>query len=147
MTEIKIYLDISTEGLDAIEQNSIDINEVLSNEGIKSKVEKGFVNFELENGFRFKDPITIIIASSAAVVSIGFAISQVIATLNNKKQAIILDSLEELRDKDNNIILDKDGKPVFKTVKSIEIIDPAKKESSNYLLEWAKVFRLRISSK
>jgi len=147
MTETAIYLEISLDGLEALEQNKINISSILADEQIEGIVEQGYGNYDSSANSRTKDIVSIIIASSAAVVSIGYAISRVISSINNKKQTLILDSMEEVRDKDGQVLFDKEGKPFYKIVKSVEIVDPAKVEQTSYLLELFKVFRLRISSK
>lgn len=147
MTKVKIYVDISPDGLYTLQQNKVRIEHLLEAEGIECDVEEGFVRYESQEGFRSKDIVPIIIASSAAIASIGFAISKIIATLNNKKQVIILEGLEEIRDKDNNPIYDKEGKPVFKTVKRIEVVDSSPNPSIEYFIKLFKVFSLRILSK
>lgn len=147
MNKVQIYLDISADGKDAMEQNGVTIKNLLVKKKLECQVFEGVLSLDENEGSNSKSIIPIILASSAALVSVGFAAATVINAFNNKKQIIVIEGLEEIRDANNNVILDKDGNPIFKTVKRIEVIDPPEKGTYNYFLVLFKYFRIKISSK
>jgi hypothetical protein len=127
MTEAKIYLELS----DAIEQllseNKITIEDIFLAEKIDAEVTYGVLPYQLEEGVRDKKLIPII-ASSAAVVSISFAVSTILTTIYNKPYLIEFDEIQEVKDDKGKVILDSQGNPVFKTIKKHELLEPRKED-------------------
>lgn len=128
--ETKIYLDLSDEVKQFIAGNKIDIQSLLEAEGIDVEVDFGTMPYVEEKGERTKDIVTIIIASSALVLSIGYAISQVLSTLNKKTYLVEFYEYEELRDADGNILCDVNSDPIFKKNKKYELFEPRQGESA-----------------
>ena len=85
MSDTKIYLDLSEEFQQLLADNEISIADILQQEQVEvSDVTEGVMPQESEEGARTKDLVPIILASSAAVAVIGFAISKVLNTLQQK---------------------------------------------------------------
>lgn len=147
MKTAQIFLSLSPEATGILEQNQISVQNVLEQQHLGVTVRTGIVNYESNTGERTKDVGTIIMASTALIATIGYVIATVITALGNKPQIVEIESLEELRDKDGNVVLDKEGNPVFKTVKKVEIVDPAKSNLTDFSFEAFKVFKIKITTK
>ncbi len=90
MSDTHIYLDLSTEIQQQLADNEISIEDILQRENVEvSNVTEGVMPKESEEGARTRDLVPVILASSAAVAAIGFAISKVLNTLNSKGGNII----------------------------------------------------------
>ena len=75
MSEIKIYLELSNDLQQLLYDNNISISEILTQQAINADISYGVIpDHEVEEG-RSKDIATLILASSAAVIAIGVAIS------------------------------------------------------------------------
>ncbi|KPA16258.1 hypothetical protein MHK_003531 [Candidatus Magnetomorum sp. HK-1] len=126
MSSIKIYLALSLEAKQILLDNKISIEDILNRELIEvDNIIEGVLPFQTDANARSKDIVTIILASSAAVATIGFAISQILQELHKKPYLVEIYENEELRDADGNVILnDYDGKLEFKPVKRYALIEP-----------------------
>ena len=133
MTKTTIYLELS----DAIEQllseNRITIEDILLTENIDAEVTYGVLPYQLEEGVRDKKLIPIIITSSAAVLSISFAVSTILTTIYNKPYLVEFNEIQEIRDEKGKVILNSDGIPIFKTVKKHELLEPRKEDTDKEL--------------
>jgi hypothetical protein len=78
-----IYLDLSEDIQRLLADNEITIEQILQQENIEvENVTEGVIPDEFEEkGVRTKDLVPLILASSALIASIGFAISKVVNTL------------------------------------------------------------------
>ena len=128
MAQTKIYLELSDEFQQLLADNRISIEYILQNENIDAEVTYGIMPYPTEEGARTKELVTIILAASGAVVAISFAISKVLNMLYNKPHIVEISENKELRDKNGNILLDEEGKPLFKPVKRYELIEPRREE-------------------
>jgi hypothetical protein len=147
MENLKVFLELDSTIIEKAESNGIDYAVELKEKGILVQVENGTINLEVKSGARTRDIVPIIIAGTAAIGALSYAISTIIRALNGKPIIVELDGLEELRDADNNVILGPDAKPIFKTVKSIQVVDPAKNQLTSFDLVLMNVFKIKISSK
>ncbi|MCP4347575.1 MAG: hypothetical protein GY795_18885 [Desulfobacterales bacterium] len=86
-----------------------------------------------EEGSRTRDLVPIILAGSAAVLSVSMAISQILSTLYDKPHFVEYWAEEELRDANGKILLYKDGRPKTKFVKKHELIEPSKKNKEKVM--------------
>jgi hypothetical protein len=137
MSDTKIYLDLSDDIQQLFYDNKISINDVMRQENIDSTISYGIIPGQEREGERSKDLTTIILASSAAVIAIGTAISQIIRTLQRKPHLVKYIELIELRDAEGNIILDLAGKPQFKQITKYELLEPRKEDTSkNFEVNW-----------
>ena len=93
MSEIKIYLELSNDLQQLLYDNNISISEILTQQDINADISYGVIpDNEVEEG-RNKDIATLILASSAAVIAIGVAISLVLRPILRRP---ILVQCEEL---------------------------------------------------
>ena len=65
-------------------------------------------------------------ASSLLVPAIWFGSSQVLSTVHEKPHFVGYYENVELREEKSKILKDEDGKPLFKTVKRHELLEPRK---------------------
>lgn len=135
MEEVKIYIDLPSEIEALFAENQISISQLLQDnnvEGLK-KITADTAPYKLEGGATSKELVTLVVAGSVALTSITYALTSILNTLYKKPYFIQYDELVELRDKDNNLVFDKEGKPVLKTVKKYELVEP-RKENINFEL-------------
>jgi hypothetical protein len=130
MSATKIYLDLPDELQQLLSENHVSVGDLLRQENIEAEINYGTILGQTEEGARSKDVVTIILASSAAVLAIGVAISRVLQTLNRKPHLVQVDELTELRDAQGNVLLDAHGKPQYKRVKRYELLEPRKEDAS-----------------
>ena len=123
MTEVKIYLKLSEEIEQILAENSIGIVDVLQNENIDAEVTYGVLPSMLEQEERTKDIVAIILAGTAAVFSISYAISKILNTIYNKPYLVEVFDYEESKD--------SQGKIIVKEVKKYQLIEPRKEERKN----------------
>lgn len=114
MSETKIYLELDDDINRFFAENSTDIGEILRRENIDVKVGQEVKPYLSDEGVRGKDLVTVLVASSVAIVSIAAAISLILNAFYNRPHVVVIEKWEELRDADGNIILDEDGKPQYK---------------------------------
>jgi len=136
MSVTKIYLDLTEELQQLLSENQTSIADILKHENIEAKFAYGKIpDYEDQEG-RSKDVVTIILASSAAIVAIGIAISIVLHTLNRKPHLVQVEELVELRDAGGNLLLDATGTPQFKRIKKYELLEPRPEDSGkNFEME------------
>ncbi len=141
VADTKIYLELDDELKNVLEDNELDISDLLQNEGIEAVVKPGTAPYQTEdNDARDKEPISIIIACSIAIVPIVWAISKGLSTLYNNKPIVEkISELVELRDANDNILMNKDGNPIFKKIERYVILQPKLEEK----LEIKATFDLR----
>jgi len=120
----KIYLELDDELKRVLDDNELNISDILQNGEIEAVVILGVAPYQSEDNARNKEPITIIIASSIAIISVALAISKVLNTLYNKPKVIKIYEPVELRDAKGNILMNKEGNPIFKKIEKYEILQP-----------------------
>jgi hypothetical protein len=130
----QIYLELPPELQQLLSDNGLSVGEILSQQNVSAEVTYGVLPDEPETGGRTKDPVLIILASAAAALAVGSAISQVLRTLLRRPQMVEYYELVELKDAKGNILLDKKGKPQLKRVKKYDLLEP-RKEDSNQQVE------------
>jgi len=124
VADTKIYLELDDELKKVLDDNELSISDILQNEGIEAHVMFGVTPYQTEDNARKKEPITIIIASSVLIISVALAISKVLNTLYNKPKVIKIYEPVELRDAKGNILMNKEGNPIFKKIEKYEILQP-----------------------
>ena len=133
MEKTKIYIEFSDDINELINTNSIDIPEVFREKNINAAISHEYAPYNYQNGERSKDLTLVILASSAAVLAIGAAISQIIRSLYRKPYLIQYSEIEEVRDDKGNIVLDFQGQPIFKPVTKYELLQPLAERNDNKL--------------
>lgn len=126
----RIFLDIAPEFQHLLNDNGISVAEILREKNIPAEVTYGILPDESEREARSKDPALIILASSAAVMGISLAISQVFRTLQHKPQLVQYYEFVEVKDATGNVLLDTEGKPQLKRAKKHELLEPREEKSS-----------------
>lgn len=124
MVENPIYLDLSDDVQQLLSDNRISIEDILRRENIAADISYAVMPFETEAGARSKDVVTVILASSAAALLISYAISKVLSEIAGMPHYVKISVPEEVRDANNNVLLDQDGKPIFKLVEKYKILEP-----------------------
>jgi hypothetical protein len=129
MNETKIYLELSDEVQQLLADNQITIEDILRTENIDAEVTYGVLPYQLEEGARTKKLVPIIIGVGIVVLPVSLAVSQVLSTINNKPHIVEIYDPQQLKDSKGNILLDKDGRPLYKLVKKYELIEPRTKKN------------------
>jgi hypothetical protein len=133
---LKIYIDLPSEIEELFAENLISISQLLRDNNVEEikDITTVAAPYKQEDGSTSKDAVTLIIAGSVALTSITFAITSIINILYKKPYFVEYDELVELRDKDGNIIFDKEKKPIFKAVKKYELVEPRKENKKSEIL-------------
>lgn len=122
----KVYFDLSDDILEILNENGLSIGQILENEGIEVPIEYGIrPSYEGEPA-RTKDLVAIamlVAASSGLLTSIAYAINKTLNTIYNKPHLVSFLENEELRDANGNILLDKEGNPIFKINKKYQLVE------------------------
>ena len=129
METAKIYLDLSEDILAWMADNGLSIEDVLEKEGIDAEVVEGVMPVDGESGSRTKEVVSIILANAAAVTAILFAVSRCMRTWLNRPIYESWEELEEIRDEDGKVMLDKDGNPMMKMVRKHVLVEPGQGET------------------
>lgn len=120
MNEIYVYLDISEELLPT---NPINLEDIIRENNSKAILKYESNPFENGRKERSKDIVPVILAASASVYAIVYAISRLVDTLTHKPHIIEYEELEELREK-GKIVYNKEGNPIWKQTKKYTILEP-----------------------
>lgn len=131
--QTQIYLELTPELQQLLDDNGLSVGDILRQQNIPVEVTHGVLPDEPEAGAQSKEPVTIILASAAAALLVGSAISQVLNTVF--RRPVLVDHYEfvELKDANGNILLDKKGKPQLKRVRRFELLEPRPQDSNQYL--------------
>ena len=121
MPETKVYLELSEEFEEFFFDNKISIEDILERNGIKAKITSEVVPYQVEDGARTKDLVPVILAGSTAIAAISFAISQILHEIYNKPHLVEIYENQELRDANNNVLLNDFGSPQLIPVKRYEL--------------------------
>lgn len=132
--KLGIYVELPEEVQQIFAENETSINQILRDNSIDVEVRQDVAPYKEEDGATSKDLVTLIFAGSTALASITHAITSIMNTLYKKPYWIEYDELVEIRGKDGNVLLNKKGKPIFKTVKKFELVEP-RKENKSYSFE------------
>lgn len=133
MDTIQIYLELPSEFQQLLSDNGITVERILRDENIDARVSFGILPTAQDATVRSKEPVLIILASAAAVLAVGSAISQVIHALYRKPYLVEVCELIEQTDAAGNVILDTGGKPSLIQVKKYDLLEPRKEDSSHSL--------------
>ena len=147
MEQIKIYLELSHELQEVLNDNGISIEDILEQEGIEADVTYGVMPTQAEEGARSKDVVTIILVSSALVLAISVAISNVLSTLYRKPIHVVEDDVIVLQDAKGKVLKDKEGNPLVERVKRHKRLEPrAADHSQNLGIKWKDGLIIGFSS-
>ena len=123
MTTSKIYLELADDIQELLDGNGISLPQALAEEGIDVTVSRERRPFDQEAGAQSKDVVQVLVAGATAV-AVGYALSTVINSITHRPRLVEICELQELRDSQGELVLGADGKPMFKTVKQIELLEP-----------------------
>lgn len=129
MEQTKIYLEFSSEIEEVLIANGgieACLKEAFNQENIEAEIEEDEVNYQNEQGVRDKDIVTIVLAGTAAFAGISISIAHLITSLKGTSTFVVYNELEEVKDNDGKVILNKKGKPIMKKVKKFIKKDPKK---------------------
>lgn len=127
MPKMKIFIELSDDLMELLSDNNLSVDYILDSEDIDAEVGSGASPYQKEKGAKTRDLITVVSiigASSTAVIAIAYAVTTVLETLQKKPIYQTYWELEEIRKKDGGVILDKDGNPVMKKVKKYILLEP-----------------------
>ncbi len=128
METAKIYVEFSDDIQEWMADNGLSVEDILEKEGIDADVEHDIIPVE-KDGSRTKDVVPVIIlASGGALTSVLFAVSHCMKIWLNRPIYTSWEELEEIRDKDGNVLLDKKGNPQMKTVHKHFVNEPGKSD-------------------
>lgn len=145
MSETKIYLELDDDINRFFAENHTDIGEILRRENIDVKVGQEVKPYLSDEGVRGKDLVTVLVASSVAIVSIAAAISLILNAFYNRPHVVVIEKWEELRDADGNIILDRDGEPQYKPDPEV-IVFKGKSTSAEINADIPGMFVMKINT-
>lgn len=137
MSKTKIYLKLSSEVENILADNEMNIEDILESNNIElDEITRIVSPYHSEEDARSKDLVTLIVASSASIATIGFTLSKVLKEFFRKPQIVEIYENRELLDQHGNLIFDDSGNPIFKPVKRYEILQP-EQNSSKYDFEFS----------
>ncbi len=128
MDDTKVYVSMSDDILAWMADNDLSIQDVLDKAGIDAEVDEGVLPTAGDAGSRTKDVVPIILADGAAITAVLMAVSHFMRSWWNRPIYETWDELEEIRDPDGNVLLDKDGNPRMKMVRKHVLIEPGKND-------------------
>ncbi|MHB0937218.1 MAG: hypothetical protein ACYC6A_12590 [Armatimonadota bacterium] len=126
---IPIYLDLSPDIQQVLSDNGISVTDILREKNIAVEVTYGILPGEEDDGVRSRDVVPIILASSSAVLAIGAAIAMILRVYLRRPRVVEIYNPVELRDAVGNVLLDKTGQPIFKWVKTVDLLEPLPENS------------------
>lgn len=123
---IPIYVELSDDIEQFLIENEISITDILHQANIEADVTHQLRPDLMGEEERTKDVTLVILASSALVLAIGQTISQVLQTHYRRPRLVQIDSIEEVRDADGNIV-------AFKRMSRPELLESRKTDSKREL--------------
>lgn len=124
MPKEKIYVELSPEIQEWLADNRLTIEDLLDEKNIAAEVTYGEAPYQIEDGVQTRDIVPIILAGSAAVISISIALSQILETLYSKP--ILMETFDIQASRD----VDRYGRPLLKLVKRYELLEPRQEEKT-----------------
>jgi hypothetical protein len=150
--EVRIYLELAPELQQALDDNGISMEDILREAGVDARISHDVLPLQNEDGVQSRDLKTVItlligsaLAGSALVATIGFTVSKTLNTVYNKPIYVQYQEPVELRNADGNVVLNKQGNPVFKLVPRHEILQPHQSSKNSFMTDLKKMV-LTISS-
>ena len=129
MEQTKIYVELSDELQEVLNDNGISIKDILEQEGIEADVTYGVMPTQAEEGARSKDLVPIILASgvslSAVILASSVAISNVLSALYRKPYLVEYEELVSVLDPNGEVLRDKEGEPIRERVKRYKLVEPS----------------------
>jgi hypothetical protein len=130
MSKEKIYIELSEEIQKWLAESNLSIENLLREKIVNSEIIYDQIPYQVDEGARSKDIAMVIIAGSAAVISIAFGISQILEAIYSKPFLVEICEIEDLQDLEGNFLVDKYGIPLRKLVKRYEVIGPKQGEKT-----------------
>ena len=133
MPQTKIFIELSDEIQQVINSSKISLEDLLKRQMPDVEIIYGKKIYNSDAGFREKGIVPIILAASAGVATISFAISQILHAIYKKPHLVEFYENEILKDNQGNAILDEDGLPILQPVKKYQFIEPRIEDSKKEL--------------
>ena len=150
--EVRIYLELAPELQQALDDNGINMEDILREAGVDARMSHDVLPLYNEDGVQSRDLTQVItllaggaFAGSTLIATVGFTVSKILNTVYNKPIHVQYKEPVELRNADGNVILDKQGNPVFKLVPRHEILQPQQSSKDAFMADLKKMV-LTISS-
>lgn len=124
----KIYLDVSEDIRQWMTDNGLSFEDVLSRQDIDAALDSGVMPIENDAGGRTKDIVPVVLASTGGVTAVLVAISHFMRIWLNRPIYETWEELEEIRGPEGNVLVDKKGLPIMKTVRKHVLIEPGKND-------------------
>jgi hypothetical protein len=142
-----LYVELDDGLQQKLAEEGIDIPQIIREAGLDITIEYATpLAEEAGNSSNTRDPALVIIASASLICAAGTAISNVLNTIQNRPLRDKIVELEELRDKDGNIIFDETGKPIFKKTSRPVLLQPTQTSKDSIVAQLGKYLSLKISS-
>ena len=121
-----LYLELPVEIEQLLVEMEITIADILQRANIDADVAYRTRPDMSGEGLRSKGVELVILASATLILAIGQAVSQVMKTHHRRVRLVQVQSIEEVRDADGNVI-------AFKNVERPELLEPRKMDSKREL--------------
>lgn len=144
-----IFIDVSESDKQLLDENHVDITEIITNENFEGTISYEENPIKKELGVNSKDLLPTLmtkLSDPLVIISIGYTINQILKKIYDRPRFVKFIELQELRDKDNNILLDENGKPTYKEILHHELIEPREKKESNNIEISGGKYIIRIGS-
>ena len=124
-TRQQIFIFASPEIQELLADNETDLVELLNQEGIA--VSRSYIRDPTQSGdSAYKEPVSIILASTALVLALTPTISKVIAALAHKAVEVEEMVLVPVEDSQGNVVRDSVGNPILHWIKRKQLKETAK---------------------
>ncbi|MCP4695908.1 MAG: hypothetical protein GY862_03520 [Gammaproteobacteria bacterium] len=138
--ETRIYLELSKELQQALDDNGITPDEILRKAEIDAKVKHDRLPVQSKKGGKdLAQVIEFAWAGSAVIASLGFTLTKILNTIYNKPIYVEYEELEELRDAGGNVLLDAKGEPVYKKVPRRQILQAQQTSKDSFMADMKKM--------
>ena len=149
LSETRIYLDLSNDIEQLLDNNQISIEDILRHADIDANVIYDIppCQTETEAGTKNLRPIIVSAAFSITALSVSTAISQVLNTLYDQPHFVEIQEIHEFRDANGELVLDENGQPVVRFIKRNELIEPRAEDRSTELESSSdgNAFRVKVT--
>ena len=133
-TQQPIFVFASPEIQELLADNETDLVELLNQDGLP--VTRGYAQDPTQGeDAAYKEPVSIILATTALIVALTPTISKVITALSHKAVEVEEMVLVPVEDSKGNVVHDKDGNPILHWMKRKQLKEIAKIPADETSLE------------
>ena len=130
MNKNTFFVEFDDEIQRLLADNELSVREILQRADIDAEVTQGLAPYKSPDS---KELTTIILASGVSALLISAGIAKVLNAIFNRTRVVEFSDIVEVRDASGNIAKDKKGRPMFKKVKRLVIVNPHEHPTSNKL--------------